>query len=180
MESYILFVLCVWRISFNITFSIVSFINLIYVLGLIILKQSNVTHQIQPIISIVFYVLLLLFSITILFVDLDEQKLETKHKKNVVCVASIFLVTMLIGYTIVSNFMAFNLVSAKIYKDQFMDMVENNLNIPIVEVTTQDNVLPYSKEEYVNCLKALLENNGQKVRLPEKELQKRVDNVDNH
>ena len=36
------------------------------------------------------------------------------------------------------------------------------------------------KEEYVNCLKALLENNGQKVRLPEKELQKRVDNVDNH
>lgn len=36
------------------------------------------------------------------------------------------------------------------------------------------------KEEYVNCLKALLENNGQKVRLPEKELLKRVDNVDNH
>ena len=35
-------------------------------------------------------------------------------------------------------------------------------------------------EEYVYCLKALLENNGQKVRLPEKELQKRVDNVDNH
>lgn len=137
--------------AFNITFSIVSFINLIYILGLIILKQSNVTHQIQPIISVVFYVLLLLFSITILFVDLDEQKLETKHKKNVVCVASIFLVTMLIGYTIVSNFLAFNLVSAKIYKDQFLDMVENSLNIPIVEVTTQDNVLPYSKEEYVNC-----------------------------
>ena len=36
------------------------------------------------------------------------------------------------------------------------------------------------REEYVNCLKALLENNGQKVRLPEKELQKRVDNVDRH
>lgn len=34
------------------------------------------------------------------------------------------------------------------------------------------------KEEYVNCLKELLENNGQKVRLPEKELQKRVDNAE--
>ena len=34
------------------------------------------------------------------------------------------------------------------------------------------------KEEYIKCLKALLENNGQKVRLPEKELQKRVDNTD--
>ena len=32
------------------------------------------------------------------------------------------------------------------------------------------------KEEYVYCLKALLDNNGQKVRLPEKELQKRLDN----
>lgn len=36
------------------------------------------------------------------------------------------------------------------------------------------------KEEYVDCLKKLLKNNGQKIRLPEKELQKRVDNVDNH
>lgn len=31
------------------------------------------------------------------------------------------------------------------------------------------------KEEYVNCLKELLKNNGQKVRLPEKELQKRIE-----
>lgn len=36
------------------------------------------------------------------------------------------------------------------------------------------------KEEYVNCLIALLENNGKKVRLPEKELQKRVDTIGNH
>ena len=43
----------------------------------------------------------------------------------------------------------------------------------------QNNEL-VEKEEYVNCLNALLENNGKKVRLPEKELQKRVDNVDNH
>lgn len=33
------------------------------------------------------------------------------------------------------------------------------------------------KEEYVCCIKELLGNNGQKVRLPEKELQKRLDNV---
>lgn len=32
------------------------------------------------------------------------------------------------------------------------------------------------KEEYVDCLKKLLKNNGQKISLPEKELQKRVDN----
>ena len=34
------------------------------------------------------------------------------------------------------------------------------------------------KDEYLNCLKSLIENNGKKVRLPAEELQKRVDNVD--
>lgn len=33
-------------------------------------------------------------------------------------------------------------------------------------------------KEYVDCLKELLKNNGQKIRLPEHELQKRVDNVE--
>ncbi len=36
------------------------------------------------------------------------------------------------------------------------------------------------KEEYTYCIKALLDINGDKVRLPEKELLKRVNNVDNH
>lgn len=34
------------------------------------------------------------------------------------------------------------------------------------------------KEEYANCLKALIGNNGRKVRLPEDELRKRVEVVD--
>lgn len=36
------------------------------------------------------------------------------------------------------------------------------------------------KEEYTCCVKDLLDNNGNKVRLPESELLKRVDSVDNH
>lgn len=36
------------------------------------------------------------------------------------------------------------------------------------------------KEEYTYCIKALLDNNGNKVRLPNSELLKRVDSVDNH
>ena len=36
------------------------------------------------------------------------------------------------------------------------------------------------KDEYVYCLEALLENNGNKVRLPEKELKKRVENANKH
>lgn len=136
---------------FNITFSIVTFLNLIYGLGLIILKQSNVTHQIKPIITISFYVLMLLFSLTILFIETDSQKAEIKTKRNVIYSISLLLVTMLFGYTIVSNFMAYNFVSAKIFKDQFLEKVENNLNIPIVEIYTQDNQEPINKTDYVNC-----------------------------
>ena len=137
--------------AFNISFSIVVFFNLIYILGLIILKQSNVTHQITPIINIVFYILLLLFSVTILFIDKDEAKPEIKVKRNVVYSVSILLVTMLIGYTIVSNFMAFNFVSAKIYKEQFLSMVGDSSSVPIVEIHTQDNEEPQNKVDYVNC-----------------------------
>ena len=36
------------------------------------------------------------------------------------------------------------------------------------------------KKEYVCCIKELLRNNGQKVRLPEKELQKRLESIDKH
>ena len=36
------------------------------------------------------------------------------------------------------------------------------------------------REEYVDCIKELLQNNGKKVRLPEKELQKRIDDAGNH
>lgn len=36
------------------------------------------------------------------------------------------------------------------------------------------------KKEYLDCLIELLKNNGEKVRLPEKELLKRVETVDKH
>lgn len=137
--------------AFNITFTFVAFFNLIYGLGLIILKQSNVTHKINSIVNICFYVLLFLYSLTILFINFDSQKSKIKAKSNIVYVTSLLLVVVLFGYTFVSNFMAFNFVSAKISKDKFLSMVGNNLNIPIVEVYTQNNEEPKSKKEYVNC-----------------------------
>ncbi|MBO5954362.1 MAG: CotH kinase family protein [Clostridia bacterium] len=137
--------------AFNITFSIVSFFNFIYSLGLIILKQSNVTHKINSIVSVVFYVLLFLFALTVLFINKDLKIAKINTKRNVAYSVSICLVSLLIGYTIASNFMAFNFVSAKIYKEHFLKMVENNLNIPIVEIYTQDNEQPKNKTDYVNC-----------------------------
>lgn len=49
------------------------------------------------------------------------------------------------------------------------------LGLQAVELSEEEF---YLAEEYVNCLKALSENNGQKVRLPEEELQKRVEDVE--
>lgn len=137
--------------AFNLTFAIITFLNLILSLGLIILKQSNVTHKIEPIITITFYVVTLLICGSMLLLSNKGKDVEAGMKKHIVSSVNIFLVVGIICYTIASSFMAFNFVSAKIFKNKFLDMVENNLNIPVVEVTTQDNVLPFSKEEYVNC-----------------------------
>ncbi|MFQ6724373.1 MAG: CotH kinase family protein, partial [Clostridia bacterium] len=138
--------------AFNITFTIASFINLLYGLGLVIIKQSNVTHKVAPIVSMVLYVVLLIFSISILFISAENIKNHTiKTKTNIIYAVSVLLVGLTIGYTIISNFVAFNFISPKIYKDKFLKMVGNELNIPLVEVYTQNNQEPYSKQEYVNC-----------------------------
>ena len=137
--------------TFNISFSVVAFLNFIYSFGLMILKNSNVTHKINSIISVVFYVVLLLFALTILFIYKDFKTEKINTKRNVSYSVSIFLVSMLFAYAIASSFMAFNFVSAKIYKEQFLKMVGNNLNIPIVEIYTQNNEQPKNKTDYVNC-----------------------------
>jgi len=135
----------------NIVFTVVSVLNLIYGFGLTILKQSNVTHRITPIVTIYFYVLLLLFSVTILFINRNLQRSKIGNKKNVLNAVGTFMVLMLCCYTISSNFLAYNFVSAKIFKDKFLSMVGNNLNIPIIEVYTEDNAQPQNKTDYVNC-----------------------------
>ncbi len=137
--------------KFNMVFSGVSVLQLIYGFGLLIYKQSNVTHQFEPIISIVFYFILLFYALTIFLIGEKSKQNENKVKLNIVNPACIMLVVMIIAYTIVSNFVAFNLVSAKIYKSQYLSMVGENSTLPIIEVNTQDNQLPYSKEDYVNC-----------------------------
>lgn len=139
------------RNAFNISFTLVSFFNLIYGLGLIILKQSNATHKLNPIISTAFYVVVFLFIAVIVFLDKEKITTKIRTKNNIIYSTCVLLVTMIIGYTIVSNFMAFNFISAKIYKNQFLKMVGEEINIPIVEINTQDKEQPKNKTDYVNC-----------------------------
>ncbi len=137
---------------FNITFSVFSFLNLVYGFGLVVLKQCNVTHKIEPIINVVFYILLLCYLISLIFItDLKHSEQETKTKRSIFNSVNLLLVTSIICYTIASNFMAFNFVSGKIFKNELMSKVNNTLEIPIVEIYTQNNQQPYSKEDYVNC-----------------------------
>ena len=52
--------------AFNTTFVVVACINLIFSLILIVLKQSNVTHKIEPFLTLAFYVVILMFCVTML------------------------------------------------------------------------------------------------------------------
>lgn len=138
--------------GFNISFTLASFANLLYGLGVVVVKQSNVTHKVAPIVIVALVVVLLVYSISTMFInDANMEKSMLKPKTNITYAVSILLVALTIGYTIISNFVAFNFISPKIYKDKFLSMVGTELNIPIVEIYTQNNQEPQSKEEYVNC-----------------------------
>ena len=139
------------KTAFNTAFSIVAFLNLVVCLGLIIHKQSTLSHRVTPIINICFYALLFLFSAVIVLINTNFDRPAINLKRSLICSINIMLVALIVGYTFISNCLAFNLFTAKIYKDQFFDMVGNNLNIPVIEIYTQDNEIPKSKEEYVNC-----------------------------
>lgn len=138
--------------TFNITFTIAAFVNLIYGFGLLVINQSNVTHKIIPIVSMIVYFIMLLFVVTTLFIDnTGLKKYEVKTKTTIVHCTSVLLMSLILVYTIISSFVSFNFISPKIYKEKFLNMVGNDLNIPIIEIYTQDNQQPQNKEDYVNC-----------------------------
>ncbi len=76
---------------------------------------------------------------------LEQLKLYLKP------VITAFILMLFIGYSTVISFRDFNIANPKISVSQFYQMVGNNLKIPVIEINTQYNLMPVSKEEYVNA-----------------------------
>jgi len=143
---------------------VISFILiLIHNFLVICYSFSQVSHYILYVITGLFYLSFGLLTSSILTINESQPKNEenqqqedknfkiTKPKKNIWSMLAIFIVMLLVGYSTVISFENFNIANPKISKTQFLQMVEQNLNIPIVEIYTENNETPKSKEEYVNA-----------------------------
>lgn len=80
-----------------------------------------------------------------------NQKAEFTFKKSIMCAVSAFVIAVLAGYALVSSFINFNVASAKVTKEEFLEEVGEELKIPVVEIDTNNKDLPRNKEDYVNC-----------------------------
>lgn len=87
-----------------------------------------------------------------IFLSSDEKvSFGQQLKSRRWAIVSVFVLMLFVGYSTVITFRDFNLANPKITKAQFLEYVGYDLNMPIIEVNTQNNKFPTSKEEYVNA-----------------------------
>ncbi len=82
--------------------------------------------------------------------DVKENS-KTCLKNNILYAISLCLATVLASFTISSCFVKNNVSVAKVSKKQFLEMVGDDLEIPLIEINTEKNKLPHDKENYVSC-----------------------------
>ena len=120
-------------------------------------KFSNVSFRFDYIIYIIALLASAIFTFAIFTSVKPAAKFNTSHepythiKKHITSAILILLSGFMSFYAFTGSMMWFNVASARITKEEFLSKVENNLNIPIVEISTQNNILPTNKEDYINC-----------------------------
>lgn len=82
---------------------------------------------------------------------LIRENIKEKKRSMVFKVVTVLILSVLSCYSLVVSSDKFNMVNASITKTQFLEMIDRKLNVPLIEINTEDAVEPYSKEEYVNC-----------------------------
>ncbi len=82
---------------------------------------------------------------------IEISKPKGSLKKNILYSVSLCLATILAGFAVASCFVKNNVSVAKVSKEQFLEMVGDNLEIPLLEINTEKNKLPHDKDNYVNA-----------------------------
>ncbi len=81
----------------------------------------------------------------------QDQKCIGSNKGIIKFSISMLLVVMFVLSSFVGTFNALNVAGPKVTKEQFISAYKKDLQIPIVEINTENNQLPKTKEEYLNC-----------------------------
>lgn len=79
----------------------------------------------------------------------SNSYISTKHcfRNSVI----MLVIAGLVGFSVVSCFQNWNIANPKITKAQFLSIVGDDLNIPIVEINTKNNQHPANKKDYINA-----------------------------
>ena len=85
-------------------------------------------------------------------VESEERLLLVKSvKTGMKPMVAVLMMVLLVSYSTVITFRDLNLASPKVSAEQFYTMMGDNLNIPVIEINTEHNTTPLSKEDYVNA-----------------------------
>lgn len=122
---------------------------------LLCFEFSNISHYVYIVFVGLFVISQILYALSILLYKnkTSEEKVlaRTQISKNKWGFVATSLVMLFITYATALTFHEFNIATAKISKEQFLEMVGDNLNIPIIEINTEHSEFPTSKEKYVNA-----------------------------
>lgn len=116
---------------------------------------SNISRYTYIIFVALFILAQIFLSLSVLFfkqVDVQEKTVfKSQICKNKWGFVATGLVMLFLTYATALTFHNFSIATAKISKEKFLAMVGDELNIPIIEINTQNDEFPTSKEDYVNA-----------------------------
>ncbi len=140
--------------SSNILLCIGNIFFFIFTIVLSLVKFSNVAVILDYITFGALMVSLTLYALSVLLNDNIMAEEEQKKESVAGCVKkSIFTVlcSALACYSLVVSSGMFTLATAKVSKEQFLALMGDDFNLPIIEIDIEGNAMPISKQDYVNC-----------------------------
>lgn len=117
-------------------------------------KYSYITHYILWASEVCMVIAAVLFSLCVMLETLikpSEEAIENVKTFTWGKLVALSLVMLFVSFSAAVSFTSFGIATAKISKQEFLEMVGDDLSIPIIEINTQFGEFPTSKEDYVNA-----------------------------
>ncbi len=142
----------------NILTTLGTVLNFVFCLLIVVVKYFNVSFIIDFVIIIGLFVTQAVLILSTAFEQKDtliKNNITSKRQVNVAShikfASSLFMAVIVVCYALVLTASNEVFFTPKISKQGFYNAVGNDLNIPVVEISTEDNANPVNKKDYINC-----------------------------
>ncbi|MBQ9792961.1 MAG: CotH kinase family protein [Clostridia bacterium] len=83
----------------------------------------------------------------------EQEKCSFKNSfcKHIKTLLTVLMLSLFCGYSGALTFQNLNVANPKVSAEQFYEITEGKLNVPVIEINTQNKEAPFSKEDYVNA-----------------------------